>query len=439
MRVAVLGAGITGLATAWYLLEDGHEVTVVDKNGGPGLGTSYANGAQLAYSYVAPLAGPGVLPKIPPWLLRRDSPLRFYPAFDRHQWRWLLEFVLACNRAQSDVTTRRLLTLSFYSRALMHAFVASDAGATLDFGYARNGKLVVYSDAAGFDGARRLVDYQRSLGCEQDALDASACRALEPALADPASQLAHRLVGGIHTPSEEVGDCYAFCVGLEQLMKQRGATFIYDTPIEHLRRSSEGSRTIAALETPGGAVEADSYVLASGAASPFLVRELGFHLPIYPLKGYSITVPATASAPRISITDFKRKVVYAPLRMASGEPPARATPHGELRAAGMADLAGYQATIDPVRLGQLVSEARAAFPKAAANHYEPEALKPWAGLRPATPKGTPILGASPFRNLFLNVGHGALGWTLALGSGRVVADLVSRRAPAIDVEGFRLG
>ena len=136
-------------------------------------------------------------------------------------------------------------------------------------------------------------------------------------------------------------------------------------------------------------------MLASGAASPFLVRELGLHLPIYPLKGYSITVPATASAPRISITDFKRKVVYAPLRMASGEPPARATPHGELRAAGMADLAGYHATIDPVRLDQLVREARAAFPNAAANHYEAEALKPWAGLRPATPKGTPILGDIP--------------------------------------------
>ena len=438
MRVAVLGAGITGLATAWYLLEDGYEVTVVDKNAGPGLGTSYANGAQLSYSYVAPLAGPGVLPKIPPWLLRRDSPLRFYPALDLHQWRWLLEFVLACTQAQSDRTTRRLLRLSFYSRALMHAFVASPVGATVEFGYARNGKLVVYSDAAGFESATRLVDYQRSLGCEQDALDADACRALEPALADPSSELAQRLVGGIHTASEEVGDCYAFCVGLERLMKERGARFLYDTPVEHLRSSSAGPHAIAALETPQGPVEADRYVLASGAASPFLVRELGLYLPIYPLKGYSITVPATTAAPRISITDFKRKIVYAPLRMASGEPPGRATPQGELRAAGMADLAGYRATLDPMRLDQLVREAGAAFPNAAANHYEPEGLKPWAGLRPATPKGTPILGASPFDNLFLNVGHGALGWTLALGSGRVVADLLSGRAPAIDLDGFRL-
>jgi D-amino-acid dehydrogenase len=439
MRVAVLGAGITGLATAWYLLEDGHDVVVVDRNAGPGLGTSYANGAQLSYSYVAPLAGPGVLPKIPPWLLRRDSPLRFYPAIDTHQWHWLFAFVRACNQAQSDATTRRLLRLSFYSRALMHAFVASDAGAQIEFGYARNGKLVVYSDDASFDGARRLVDYQRSLGCEQEALDADRCRALEPALADGDSELAKRLVGGIHTPSEEVGDCYAFCVGLERAMANRGVKFVYDTAVEHLRRAAAGARTIAALQTHDGAVEADRYVLASGAASPFLVRELGLDLPIYPLKGYSITVPATSAAPRISITDYTRKVVYAPLRVAGGEPPARATVNGELRAAGIADLAGYKATIDPVRLDQLVREARGAFPHAAANHYEAEASKPWAGLRPATPKGTPILGASPFSNLFFNVGHGALGWTLALGSGRIVADAVAGRAPAIALDGLVYG
>ena len=439
MRIAVLGAGITGLATAWYLLADGHEVTVVDKNAGPGLGTSYANGAQLSYSYVAPLAGPGVLPKIPPWLLRRDSPLRFYPALDAHQWRWLIAFVRACTQAQSDATTRRLLRLSFYSRALMHAFVESDVGRSIEFGYARNGKLVVYSDVGSFEGAKRLVDYQRSLGCEQDALDASACRALEPALADDASELARRLAGGIHTPSEEVGDCYAFCVGLEREMARRGATFVYDTSIEHLQRSRDDSRSVAALQTRHGAIEADRYVLASGAASPFLVRELGLDLPIYPLKGYSLTVPATAAAPRISITDFKRKVVYAPLRVTGGEPPARTSAHGELRAAGIADLAGYKATIDPVRLEQLVREARAAFPAAAANHYEPEASKPWAGLRPATPKGTPILGASPFANLFFNVGHGALGWTLALGSGRIVADAIAGRPPAIALDGLVYG
>jgi len=161
MHVVVLGAGVVGLTTAYFLTRDGHRVTVVDRNDGVALETSFANGAQLSYSYVAPLAGPGVLPKIPPWLLRRDSPLRFYPAFDPNQWRWLLEFVLACNRTQSDLTTRRLLALSFYSRRLMHAFIASEQ---IEFGHATNGKLVVFSDGDGFESARRLVDYQRSLG-----------------------------------------------------------------------------------------------------------------------------------------------------------------------------------------------------------------------------------------------------------------------------------
>jgi D-amino-acid dehydrogenase len=435
MHIAVLGAGITGLAAAWYLAEDGHRVTVVDQHSGPGLGTSYANGAQLSYSYVAPLAGPGVLPKIPPWLLRRDSPLRFYPALDLHQWRWLAAFVRACNQAQSELTTRRLLGLSFYSRTLMHAFVASEAGRDVAFGYARNGKLVVHSDRAGFDAARRLVDYQVSLGSEQSALEADACRSLEPALADPASDLGRRLVGAIFTPGEEVGDCYAFCVGIERAMRERGVRFVYDAAVTTLRAMHDGAtRRIAALETKDEAIEADAYVLASGAASPFLVRPLGLDLPIYPLKGYSITVPASARAPRISITDFKRKVVYAPLR--SGE---HDSPELGMRVAGMADIAGYKVTIDPVRLEQLVTEAKRAFPNAAANHYDAGALKPWAGMRPATPKGTPILGATPIANLFLNVGHGALGWTLALGSGRVVADVVAGRDPAIDIDGFRFG
>jgi D-amino-acid dehydrogenase len=422
MRIAVLGAGITGLATAWYLARDGHHVTVLDRNAGPGLETSYANGAQLSYSYVAPLAGPGVLPKVPPWLLRRDSPLRFYPALDARQWRWLLGFVLACNRNQADLTTRRLLALSFHSRAMMHAFVA-DPAHRFDFGYERNGKLVVFSDTPAFDAARRLLDYQRSLGCEQDALDAEQVKALEPALADPASGLGRRMVGAIYTPSEEVGDCYAFCVGIEGLMRARGVTFLYNTSARALRRSRTGRR-VSALETDRGPIEADCYVLASGAASPSLVRPLGLRLPIYPLKGYSLTVPATASAPAISITDFKRKIVYAPLVQTQS-----------LRVAGMADIAGWSRHIDATRLDQLVLEARTAFPNA--SPYEP--LQPWAGLRPATPKGTPLLGATPFENLALNAGHGALGWTLALGSGQIIADVVAGRPTAIPLGGFTYG
>jgi len=422
MRVVVLGAGVVGLATAYYLVRDGHQVTVVDRNDGVALETSYANGAQLSYSYVAPLAGPGVLPKIPPWLLRPDSPLRFYPALDPRQWRWLLEFVLACNRRQSDLTTRRLLTLSFYSRRLMHDLLEETS---IEFAHASNGKLVVFSDREGFEGARRLVDFQRSLGCDQDALDRAACLDLEPALAAGNSPLGRRLVGGIYTRSEEVGDCYRFCVGLERRLIELGVSFRLGTNIDGLR--SAGGR-ISHVATSEGEIDGDAFVIALGAHAPFLAQSLGVRLPIYPLKGYSLTLPVTGASPRISVTDFKRKVVYAPLEGATG---------AQLRVAGMADIAGYSTHIDPVRIGQLLTEARGAFPVATDFNAPLDRMQPWGGLRPATPKGTPILGATRVPNLFVNCGQGALGWTLGLASGRVVADVVSGRAPQIPLDGFR--
>ena len=420
---------MTGLTAAYYLQMDGHEVTVVDANTGPALGASFANGAQLSYSYVAPLAGPGVLPKVPPWLLRRDAPLRFRPAMDPDQWRWLIAFVLACNSAQSNLTTRRLLALSFYSRSLMHAFVASAEGRAIDFGYATNGKLVVFSDTAGYEAARGQVSYQRDLGCEQSALDAGACKALEPALADPSSGLGQRLAGGIHTPSEEAGDCYRFCTGLEKHLAARGVAFRYGERVLALPTRDGRSGAIAGVVSDHGFIQADAVVLASGSASAKLARPLGLRLPIYPLKGYSITVPGEARAPTISITDFKKKIVYAPLRAAGNGALS-------LRIAGMADIVGYDTGLDPERLDQLIAEARTALPNAAI--YDKAQMQTWAGLRPATPRGTPVLGATPVRGLYLNIGQGALGWTLALASGRVVADVIAGRVPAVPLDGMTL-
>jgi len=413
MKILVLGGGVVGLAAAYHLARDGHEVAVVERNHGVGLETSYANGGQLSYSYVAPLAGPGVLPKIPPWLLRRDAPLRFRPALDWAQWRWCLEFVLACTRRRADLTTRRLLRLAYYSRSLMHRFVAEEA---VDFEYVQNGKLVVHESNTSFTGARRLVDYQASLGSAQQVLGADECVALEPAL----RAMRPRIAGGIYTPSEDAGDCYAFCLGLERILRANGTAFLLDTEIRRVLRWRD---RILGVESSAGVLEADRYVLALGAASPWLVRPLGIRLPIYPLKGYSLTLPVGPHhlAPRISITDFKKKIVYARL----GD---------ELRVAGMADLAGHRAEIDESRVATLLDETRAAFPDAS----DFSRLKPWCGLRPATPKGAPVLGLTPYPNLLLNCGQGALGFTLALACGRVVADLVAGRSPEVPLEGFEL-
>jgi len=415
MKVIVLGAGVAGLACAWYLWRDGHQVTVVERNRGVGLETSFANGGQLSYSYVAPLASPSVIPKLPPWLLRRDSPLRFRPAIDPDQWRWCLAFLAACNQRTADETTRRLLRLAFYSRDLMHELVREQS---IDFDYVHNGKLVVHTQKESYESAVRLMEYQRTLGAEQRALDPRECVEIEPALAD----MSGRIVGAIHTPSEEVGDTYKFCNELARLMTTgpNPVTIHYRAEVTRLL---PWRGTLMGVETSVGVLEADHYVLALGANAPYLVKPLGIRIPVYPLKGYSLSLPVRndAAAPRISVTDFKRKVVYARI----GD---------DLRVAGMADLSGRRAVIDVERIDQLVDEVRNTFPRAT----DFSELQPWCGMRPATPRGTPILGSTKHANLWLDVGHGALGFTLALATGRIVADLAAGRAPRIPLDGFTL-
>ncbi len=415
MKVLILGAGVAGVTAAWHFWRDGHDVIVLERNPGVALETSFANGGQLSYSYVAPLASPSVIPKIPPWLLRRDSPLRFKPELDPDQWRWCLAFLAACNRTTADLTTERLLRLAFYSRDLMRALMAQHP---LDFDYVQNGKLVVHTERESFESARRLMDFQRSLGCEQAALDPTECVALEPALAG----MSARIAGAIHTPSEDAGDCYKFCNELKRLMSGGPNPVAFRFAIGVDRLLAARGRLMGA-ETNAGVFEADAYVLSLGTSTPYLLKPLGIRAPIYPLKGYSLTLPVAdeRKAPRISVTDYKRKVVYA-------------TIGGELRVAGMADLSGRQARIDVERVDQLVSEVQAAFP-GASDYRE---VNPWCGMRPATPKGTPVLGATPYANLWLNSGHGALGFTLGLATGKVVADLVAGRTPATALDGFTL-
>jgi len=367
MKVCVLGAGVAGMTSAYFLARAGHDVTVVERNAGVGLETSYANGGQLSYSYVAPLAGPGVLPKVPPWLMKRDAPLRFSPRLDFFQWRFCLQFVLACNAAQSELTTSRLLRLSFYSRRLMHEMVRKEE---LDFDYVRNGKLVFYSDAASFRGCRGTMDYQRALG-RAGALDRDGCVALRTRARTycardrrrhlHAERGRRRLLSFLHQPrTHSCARAPIPCI------------FELDTQVTGLQARRPGG--ISGGGNEPASIEADLYVVTLGAQSVFLLRPLGIDAPIYPLKGYSLTLPIASAnaAPFVSITDHKRKVVYArlgeELRVAAW-PTSRTTARSRSRAHRRAGAAG-QAHVSRQRRFQRV--------------------KTWCGLRPATPKGTPV-------------------------------------------------
>ena len=397
MRICVLGAGIVGLATAYALSGAGHEVTVIDR-GLPGSGASGGNGSQLSYSYVQPLADPGIWAQLPKLLLSSTSPLKIKPQLDPYQWLWGLRFLAACNTATSRVTTIELLQLALESRLAFDAMMATEQ---LDCDFSSTGKLVLFSSPGAFHAARHQMLLQRALGSTQEDVNADRCVALEPAL-----QHQHRhIAGAIYTPGECAADCQKTCDGLVAVLQARGVKFLLNTAINHLVMR-DGS--VAAVSTAEGAVESDHYVMALGAAAAPMARKLGVYLPIYPLKGYSITVEVDgtpAAAPCVSVTDSDRKVVFA--RIGS-----------RLRVAGMAELAGYSTAMERPQIDSLKASTQAIFP-GCSTFAE---LNPWAGLRPVTPTARPIIGrhASGPGNLLFNVGHGALGFTLAFGSaGRI--------------------
>jgi D-amino-acid dehydrogenase len=414
MKVIVIGAGIVGLATAWWLARDGHAVTVVDRETEVGRGTSFANGGQLSYSYVAPMASPSVLRGLPKYLLSPSSPIRFVPRADPAQWRWAFAFLRACTADASALATAQLLALSFHSRDSLAEMMAD---APLEFDHRRNGKLVVMSSAASMAEAEAQMRLQANFGCEQRALTAAECLALEPGL----ESIADRLVGGIHTPSEEVGDCRKLCGSLRAVLAAPpfAVSFSLGRRVRQLRR--HGDR-IAALETDAGEMEADLYVLCAGPASAGLARDARIRVPVQPMRGYSISARVLDSnrAPVRSITDSARKTVYAPIG-------------GALRVAGFAELGSDDTTIRPARIASLVGEVSNLFPGACAL----DDVKPWAGLRPVTPSSVPVIGMTRVSNLALNVGQGALGFTLAAGSGRLLADIVAGRPSAIDTDAYR--
>jgi D-amino-acid dehydrogenase len=404
---------VVGSATAHYLASEGHHVTLLERRSAAGLEASFGNGGQLSYSYVAPLAAPSILLKLPALLTRPDSPLKFRPELDRHQWKWCLDFLRACTAAKSDRTTAELLVLSALSRIETDRTIAGEA---LDFNFRNTGKLVFFRDRKSFAAARKQVALQARLGAEQVVLSGPECVARELALTD----IAKAIQGGVLTLSEGAGDCHKFTSGLvSSLQRRRNVDVQFSFDVERLRW--EGSMVRAAVG-PQGEIEADDFVLAGGVRSRSLLLSKGISLPVYPLKGYSLTVPlaSTSSSPDLSVTDSDNKIVYARL----GE---------TLRIAAMVDIGYGTAKAEQRRIDQLRRQVRTAFPRLSLDH-----VTAWTGLRPATPQGKPIIGRAGGRNMWINVGHGALGFTLACGSARLLADLIAGRPPAIDPTPFEL-
>jgi D-amino-acid dehydrogenase len=419
MHICVLGAGVIGVASAYRLLQDGHSITLVDAMPEAGSEASFGNGAQLSYSYVAPLADTSIWTHWPHYLFGAHSPLTLRPQADAAQWRWLLRFLGASNNHRVRQTTVALLRLATLSRNSL-AQMTEQLAPPLAFSHRHAGKLVMYTDPRELQKAREQVAFQAEYGSRQEVIGAARCLEIEPALA----HAQRRWVGGVYTPDEDVGDCAGFCRGLVAAMQDdKNFQFLGATRVTRLHLSDGALRTVFAGDRP---IEADCFVLALGAESADFARMAGFSLPLYPLKGYSITVPLAAgslAAPQVSITDASRKIVYARL----GD---------RLRVAGRIELVGMDRRIPERAVRELIINTLEMFP-ACGTLSDRARLSPWAGLRPATPTGVPIIGSSPLDNLYLNVGHGALGWTLACGSATLLGDQIAGRAPPIDDTPFR--
>lgn len=403
-----------GLASAWYLAQQGMQVTLVDRHTDVAQETSFANGGQLSYSYVAPLADPGVIGKLPQWLLRADSPLRFKPRLDLQQWRWCLGFLRACNDAQVRRTIGEMLSLSYLSRDALDELLAVHP---LDFDLIRTGKLVVYRSAAALSAAAPMVEWQCELGADQQIMDSAGCVDLEPSLQSVGGQLA----GGIYTPGEATGDCHRFCQALQGLLA--GLPNVQMALGREVRALVSEGQQVIAVRTDQGDIPADTVVVAAGMSSVPLLRPLGINLPLYALRGYSLSVPmgADCQTPRLSVTDAARKIVYAPL----GD---------HLRIAAMVDMGVTRAEIDPARIDLLKQQIVETFPD-----LDLSRAKAWAGLRPSTTHSKPMIGlAEGMRNLWLNVGQGALGFTLALGSAKLLVSQMTGESPPIDPAPFQL-
>lgn len=412
MKVIVMGSGVVGVTTAYCLLKDGHEVTVVERHDGAADETSFANAGLVApghaYTWASPKA-PKILLKS---LWRNDQALRFRLRLDPALWSWSLKFLGNCRSDRVAVNTARKVRLSLYSQDMLHR-VVEDTGVAFDG--AKGGLLYLYRSPAAFDAGVAKMRILTDNGLPLEVVDRDRAAAIDPAL----SATKDRIVGGIYAPSDESGDARLFTRNLADWCAERGVRFLYGTTI---RGVETAAGEVTGLVTDKGTLTADAYVLAMGCQSAALAKPLGLSLPIYPIKGYSVTVPVAGrnNTPRIGGVDEENLVAYAPM----GD---------RLRITATADFAGYDKRHSPADFQAMLAAARDLFPDAA-DYSRPSY---WAGLRPMTPEGTPIFGRGRQRNLFLNTGHGHMGWTMSCGSARITADLIAGRTPAIPLDGMQ--
>ena len=412
MKVAVLGSGIIGVSTAWWLSQSGHEVVVIDRRAGPAQETSLANGGQISVSYAEPWANPQAPLKLLRWLARDDAPLLFRPQLDWRQWMWGLAFLRECLPSRLAPNIRAMVRMAEYSRATLRGMRAQMG---IQYEHLERGILNFYRDPHEFEASQQAAGLMRDFGVERRVIGPDEVIAIEPALAP------HRgtIVGGDYTPEDESGDVHLFAAALAQHCQAAGVEFRFNTQATRLESAGGSVQAVELIGPDGryGRLTADAYVVAMGSYTPTLVRPLGVPCNVYPAKGYSATfaVVAPERAPTVSLTDSSHKVVFSRLG-------------NRLRMAGTAELAGYDRSLNAARCDALLRLARELFPDA----LDFEGVSYWAGLRPSTPSNVPLIGQTRIPNLYLNTGHGTLGWTMGAGSGRALADLLSGRRPEPD-------
>ncbi|HCL85832.1 MAG TPA: amino acid dehydrogenase [Comamonadaceae bacterium] len=422
MRVIVLGAGVVGTASAYFLQQLGHEVTVIDRQAVPGAETSFANGGQISVSHAEPWANPSAPLKVLSWLGKEDAPLLFRLRADMRQWLWGLQFLRECTPARTRHNIHQIVQLGTYSRAVLRE-LREQLG--LQYDQRTQGILHFYTSAREFECALAPAEQMRALGCERQVVSAEEAIRIEPALTAMRDQLA----GATFTAEDESGDAHLFTRELARAAEAAGARWRMGCHITALRETAGRIDHVEITNEEGRyeRVQADAYVLALGSHSPLLAQPLGISLPIYPAKGYSVTLPVrdAALAYQTSLTDDEFKLVFSRYtRPAQGGQEARDV----LRVAGTAELNGYSRALSEVRCAAIVRRVEQLFPGAA----DTAAAQYWSGLRPATPSNVPLIGRTRVSNLFLNTGHGTLGWTHACGSGRSIARIVSGLAPELD-------